>query len=73
MPKLRLSMENTFAIGSTIVLDSGEEIVTSIARSVMVQLIPKKLFGSFFGKKLYYEDHAYKSAGDCVDFEGHVS
>jgi hypothetical protein len=66
MPKLKLSMENTFAIGSTIILDSGEEIVTSIARSVMVQLVPKGLFSSFRGRKLYYEDHVYKNAGTAL-------
>jgi hypothetical protein len=38
MPRLLRSSESTLAIGSTIELDSGGVISTSIARSVLVTL-----------------------------------
>jgi hypothetical protein len=74
MPRLIGSSETALAIGSTIELDSGEVISTSIARSVLVSLawhkqdgLMKRLFGGgFFGQKLYYEDHAYKNAGTAL-------
>jgi uncharacterized protein (UPF0248 family) len=72
MPRLLRSSETMLAIGSTIELDSGEVISTSIARSVLVTLAWRKQDGflkrllSGYGQKLYYEDHLYKNAGTAL-------
>jgi uncharacterized protein (UPF0248 family) len=72
MPRLLRSSETALAIGSTVELDSGEVISTSIARSVLVSLpwrkqdgFLKRLF-TLQGQKLYYEDNAYKNAGTAL-------
>jgi hypothetical protein len=72
MPGLLRSSETTLAIGSTIELDSGEVISTSIARSVRLTLAWHKQDGflkrllAFQGQKLYYEDNLYKNAGTAM-------
>jgi hypothetical protein len=71
LPRLTYSSE-TVGCGATIELDSGEVIVVSIARSVMVNLKHRKADGflkrlfSGSGQKLYYEDHVYKNAGTAL-------
>jgi hypothetical protein len=67
MPRLAYSSE-TKGCGATIELDTGEVIVISIARSVMVTLVWRKGDGflkrlfSGYGRKLYFEENPYKNA-----------
>ena len=77
MPRLTYSSE-TIGCGATIELDSGEVIVVSVARSVMVTLkhrkgdgFLKRLF-SGSGQRLYYEDHVYKNAGTALTLRGYA-
>jgi hypothetical protein len=53
-------------------LDSGEVVIVSVARNVLVRLqsrpgdgLFRELLGNFFGHKLYYEDNVYKDAKAC--------
>jgi hypothetical protein len=67
MPRLAYSSE-TKGCGATIELDTGEVIIVSIARSVMVTLAYRKQDGllkrlfSGYGRKLYFEENPYKNA-----------
>jgi hypothetical protein len=68
MPKLLRATEIA-GYSATIELDNGDVISVSIARSVLVTLawrkrdgVLKRVFGSFYGQKLYYEGNAYKRA-----------
>ncbi len=61
MPKLIFSSE-TLGCGATIRLDSGEEIVVSIAQAGVRVRSTKGFLGSFFGATLYEEKNVYKAA-----------
>lgn len=60
MPKLVFSTE-TMGCGATIRVDSGEEIVVSIAKAGVRVRSTKGFLGSFFGATLYEEKNVYKN------------
>ncbi len=60
MPKLIFSSE-TMGCGATIRLDSGEEIMVSIAKVSVRVRSTKGFLGSFFGATLYEEKNVYKN------------
>jgi hypothetical protein len=60
MPKLMFSSE-TMGCGATIRVDSGEEIMVSVAKAGVRVRSTKGFFGSFSGAILYDEKNVYKN------------
>ncbi len=60
MPKLIFSTE-TMGCGATIRVDSGEEIMVSVAKAGVRVRSTKGFLGSFFGAILYDEKNVYKN------------